>query len=157
MLLNFYFRCFRTEHAISTRKLHSVCCGSFHKSHRHLICNAAICQLKSQSLKNSSYRNGIKAASRVFGKFPLFLSSSIFSLGENGEISAIDFVSFFYRNEYSHLAQQYQPLNLGQGFSDYPVPKYITDALAATASGPNPLLNQYTRGFVSEIFYEFWR
>lgn len=43
----------------------------------------------------------------------------------------------------------YQPLNLGQGFADYPVPKYITDALAATANNPNCLLNQYTRGFVS--------
>lgn len=44
---------------------------------------------------------------------------------------------------------QYQPLNLGQGFTDYPVPQYITDALAATAKNVNPLLNQYTRGFVS--------
>lgn len=43
----------------------------------------------------------------------------------------------------------YQPLNLGQGFADYPVPKYITDALSATANNPNCLLNQYTRGFVS--------
>lgn len=47
----------------------------------------------------------------------------------------------------------YQPLNLGQGFADYPVPKYITDALAATANNPNCLLNQYTRGFVSVECY----
>lgn len=44
---------------------------------------------------------------------------------------------------------KYQPLNLGQGFTDYPVPQYITDALASTANSPNCLLNQYTRGFVS--------
>lgn len=53
------------------------------------------------------------------------------------------------------LAMKYQPLNLGQGFSDYPVPKYITDALAATANSPNCLLNQYTRGFVSAFFDYF--
>lgn len=46
---------------------------------------------------------------------------------------------------------KYQPLNLGQGFTDYPVPKYITDALAATANSSNCLLNQYTRGFVSKL------
>lgn len=55
------------------------------------------------------------------------------------------------RNEYIQLFMKYQPLNLGQGFTDYPVPKYITDALAATANSPNCLLNQYTRGFVSYI------
>lgn len=43
---------------------------------------------------------------------------------------------------------EYQPLNLGQGFTDYPVPQYITDALAAATKNANPLLNQYTRGFV---------
>lgn len=47
------------------------------------------------------------------------------------------------------LAAQYQPINLGQGFTDYPVPQYITDALATAAKSPNPLLNQSTRGFVS--------
>lgn len=46
---------------------------------------------------------------------------------------------------------KYQPLNLGQGFTDYPVPQYITDALASTASSSNCLLNQYTRGFVSAL------
>ncbi len=50
-------------------------------------------------------------------------------------------------NEYIALAQQYKPLNLGQGFCDYPVPSYITEALAATAKSDNPLLHQYTRGF----------
>lgn len=53
------------------------------------------------------------------------------------------------RNEYVQLAMKYQPVNLGQGFTDYPVPQYITDALAATANNSNCLLNQYTRGFVS--------
>lgn len=61
------------------------------------------------------------------------------------------FVNLFIRNEYITLAMKYQPLNLGQGFADYPVPQYITDALAATANNPNCLLNQYTRGFVSVI------
>lgn len=50
-------------------------------------------------------------------------------------------------NEYVQLFMKYQPINLGQGFTDYPVPQYITDALAATANSPNCLLNQYTRGF----------
>lgn len=50
--------------------------------------------------------------------------------------------------EYIQLAIQYKPLNLGQGFTDYPIPSYITDALATSASNINtPLLNQYTRGF----------
>lgn len=50
-------------------------------------------------------------------------------------------------NEYIKLAMEYQPLNLGQGFTDYPVPQYITDALVAATKNANPLLNQYTRGF----------
>jgi len=50
-------------------------------------------------------------------------------------------------NEYIKLAMEYQPLNLGQGFTDYPVPQYITDALSAATKNANPLLNQYTRGF----------
>ncbi|XP_055310048.1 kynurenine aminotransferase-like [Sitodiplosis mosellana] len=50
-------------------------------------------------------------------------------------------------NEYIQLFMKYQPMNLGQGFTDYPVPQYITDALTATANSPNCLLNQYTRGF----------
>ncbi|XP_032667445.1 kynurenine--oxoglutarate transaminase 3 isoform X2 [Odontomachus brunneus] len=49
--------------------------------------------------------------------------------------------------EYNQLAQQYKPLNLGQGFPDYHAPKNITDALAATANSDNPLLQQYTKGF----------
>lgn len=51
--------------------------------------------------------------------------------------------------EYVALALQYKPLNLGQGFPDYFAPKNVTDALAATANSNNPLLQQYTRGFVS--------
>lgn len=51
--------------------------------------------------------------------------------------------------EYIQLALQYKPLNLGQGFPDYYAPKNVTDALAATANSDNPLLQQYTRGFVS--------
>nr|XP_019546821.2 kynurenine--oxoglutarate transaminase 3-like [Aedes albopictus] len=49
--------------------------------------------------------------------------------------------------EYIQLAAQYKPLNLGQGFPDYHAPKYALDALAAAANSPDPLANQYTRGF----------
>lgn len=56
------------------------------------------------------------------------------------------------RNEYVQLSMKYQPINLGLGFADYPVPQYITDALVATASNPNYLLHQYTRGFVSILW-----
>lgn len=97
-------------------------------------------------MKSFKCPNGIRAAHQVFGKrnFIHFLSvRTIFDLF---------FWGFFFveRNEYIQLAMKYQPLNLGQGFTDYPVPKYITDALAATANSPNCLLNQYTRGFVSK-------
>lgn len=47
--------------------------------------------------------------------------------------------------EYIQLALEYKPLNLGQGFPDYPPPKYVTDALVEVASNRN--LHQYTRGF----------
>lgn len=50
--------------------------------------------------------------------------------------------------EYIQLAAEHKPLNLGQGFTDYPVPAYITDALFKSAAhSEQPLLNQYTRGF----------
>lgn len=50
-------------------------------------------------------------------------------------------------NEYIQLAADHKPLNLGQGFTDYAVPAFIRDALAAAAASPNVLMNQYTRGF----------
>ncbi|XP_043496022.1 kynurenine aminotransferase isoform X1 [Polistes fuscatus] len=49
--------------------------------------------------------------------------------------------------EYIQLALKYKPLNLGQGFPDFHAPESITKALASTANSPNPLLQQYTRGF----------
>ncbi|CAH0405753.1 unnamed protein product [Chilo suppressalis] len=50
--------------------------------------------------------------------------------------------------EYIQLAAEYKPaVNLGQGFPDYPPPEHVTKALAEIATGDNPLLNQYTRGF----------
>lgn len=49
--------------------------------------------------------------------------------------------------EYIQLALDYKPLNLGQGFPDYPPPSYVTEALADVANGSNCLLHQYTRGF----------
>ncbi|XP_025830409.1 kynurenine--oxoglutarate transaminase 3-like [Agrilus planipennis] len=49
--------------------------------------------------------------------------------------------------EYIQLALENKPLNLGQGFPDYAPPEYITKALADVARSPDPLLQQYTRGF----------
>ncbi|KAJ9573679.1 hypothetical protein L9F63_008949 [Diploptera punctata] len=49
--------------------------------------------------------------------------------------------------EYIQLALEYKPLNLGQGFPDYPPPDYVTKGLAEVVTGENCLLNQYTRGF----------
>jgi kynurenine--oxoglutarate transaminase/cysteine-S-conjugate beta-lyase/glutamine--phenylpyruvate transaminase len=49
--------------------------------------------------------------------------------------------------EYIQLALEHKPLNLGQGFPDYPPPKYVTDALAQVANSDNCLIHQYTRGF----------
>ncbi|XP_063699301.1 kynurenine aminotransferase [Culicoides brevitarsis] len=49
--------------------------------------------------------------------------------------------------EYIQLAAEYKPINLGQGFPDYHAPKYVLQALADIANSPNPLMNQYTRGY----------
>ncbi|CAH1175648.1 unnamed protein product [Phaedon cochleariae] len=49
--------------------------------------------------------------------------------------------------EYIQMAIDHKPLNLGQGFPDFPPPQYILDTLRDIASGPNYMLNQYTRGF----------
>ncbi|GLG92965.1 hypothetical protein R5R35_001918 [Gryllus longicercus] len=49
--------------------------------------------------------------------------------------------------EYIQLALEHKPLNLGQGFPDYPPPDYVTNGLAEVTTGENVLLNQYTRGF----------
>lgn len=46
---------------------------------------------------------------------------------------------------------KYRPVNLGQGYSDYPTSPYITDALAAAAQSPDCLLHQYAREAVSRI------
>lgn len=50
-------------------------------------------------------------------------------------------------NEYAKMCAEYKPVNLGQGFTDYPVPKYITNILTQVAADDNFLLHQYTRGF----------
>ena len=55
----------------------------------------------------------------------------------------------FCRVEYIQLSLQYKPLNLGQGFPDFHAPESVRKALANITLGDNPLLNQYTRGFVS--------
>lgn len=56
------------------------------------------------------------------------------------------------RLEYSKLAQQYNPIDLGQGVSDDPVPKHITDALIAVAKDTsNILMTQYARLAVDDL------
>lgn len=54
------------------------------------------------------------------------------------------------RNEYTALGIKYQPLSLAHGYPDFLGPKHITDALINVASNSDYMLNQYTRGFVSE-------
>lgn len=56
-----------------------------------------------------------------------------------------------FRTQYGDLDRKYRPVNLGQGFSDYPTTHHITDALAIAAKSPNCLLNQYAREGVSQI------
>ncbi|XP_013790186.1 kynurenine--oxoglutarate transaminase 3-like isoform X2 [Limulus polyphemus] len=49
--------------------------------------------------------------------------------------------------EFIRLAQEVKPVNLGQGFPDFAAPEFVTKALSDAVTGPNVLLNQYTRGF----------
>ncbi|KAJ8936809.1 hypothetical protein NQ314_012163 [Rhamnusium bicolor] len=56
--------------------------------------------------------------------------------------------------EYIQLALEYKPLNLGQGFPDYPPPEYITNALSKVANGENYMVHQYTRGFHFQNFIQ---
>lgn len=58
---------------------------------------------------------------------------------------------YFYRVEYIKLAAEYQPLNLGQGFPDFAPLEYITETLKEVAKS-NPMLHQYTRGFVKCLY-----
>lgn len=58
---------------------------------------------------------------------------------------------FYYRVEYIALSLKYKPLNLGQGFPDFHAPENVRKALSNVVVGENPLINQYTRGFVSII------
>uniref|UniRef100_T1IUF5 Aminotransferase class I/classII large domain-containing protein n=1 Tax=Strigamia maritima TaxID=126957 RepID=T1IUF5_STRMM len=48
--------------------------------------------------------------------------------------------------EFIQLALEHKPLNLGQGFPDFPIPDYITKGLSEVPI-ENVLFNQYTRGF----------
>lgn len=66
----------------------------------------------------------------------------------NTETASVSTQIFICRVEYSQLAAEYKPLNLGQGFPDFASPDYVTKALVQVATGDNTLLHQYTRGFV---------
>lgn len=52
-------------------------------------------------------------------------------------------------SEFTALDKKYNPVNMGQGFSDAPPPQFAQDALNATVNNPNYLLNQYARAAVS--------
>lgn len=47
--------------------------------------------------------------------------------------------------EFIQLAQETKPINLGQGFPDFPPPDFVVKALQEAAAGN--LLHQYTRGY----------
>lgn len=49
------------------------------------------------------------------------------------------------------LVAAHQPLNLGQGFPDYPATGYIPSVLAEVASSENNAFHQYTRGYVNNL------
>lgn len=99
-----------------------------------------------------------KSAKNLFSQCARLTKTSRFALLSHTSSSAMSSNKFDlperYRGsapsvwvEYIQLASQYKPLNLGQGFTDYPVPEFIRKALAEAATSPNPLMNQYTRGF----------
>lgn len=48
-------------------------------------------------------------------------------------------------SEFTQLATKLGSVNLGQGFPDFPVAKFIKDIAASVISSDNPLLNQYSR------------
>lgn len=52
-------------------------------------------------------------------------------------------------NEFIALSLEEKPMNLGQGMPDYPeaAPDHIKQNLVQAVTGPNYMLNQYTRGF----------
>lgn len=58
------------------------------------------------------------------------------------------FLQISNRSEFTALDKKYNPVNMGQGFSDAPPPQFVRDALNATINNPNYLLNQYARAAV---------
>lgn len=129
--------------------------GSFSKVTPRITSIAALFSQPSyRKMSSQSIEEKFQFPKRYQGSTPsvwyvYFLTDSVILLASTAFSWSFCFVCN--RNEYIKLAMTYQPLNLGQGFADYPVPKYITDALSATANNPNCLLNQYTRGFVSNL------
>ncbi|OCT57938.1 hypothetical protein XELAEV_18002809mg [Xenopus laevis] len=54
--------------------------------------------------------------------------------------------AFPFRVDLVSLAAQYKPVNLGQGFPDFPPPAFLREAFVRAIT-EEPLLNQYTRAF----------
>uniref|UniRef100_A0A3P8W8I7 Kynurenine aminotransferase 1 n=1 Tax=Cynoglossus semilaevis TaxID=244447 RepID=A0A3P8W8I7_CYNSE len=54
--------------------------------------------------------------------------------------------------EFTQLAADYKPVNLGQGFPDFSPPPFIQEAFCKAVSG-GPSMHQYTRAFVSVFIH----
>ncbi|XP_076353903.1 kynurenine aminotransferase-like isoform X4 [Tachypleus tridentatus] len=52
-----------------------------------------------------------------------------------------------FREELIQLSLEVNPVNLGAGNYDCVAPEFVTKALSEAVTGPNILLNQYTRGY----------
>ena len=94
----------------------------------------------------SSSSNKKLIASRLDGA----TESVWYLLGGNIPHSLVLKVNFylFFWVEFIQRALDYKPVNLGQGFPDFPPPDCERKALTEAVTGPNFGLNQYTRGFV---------
>lgn len=79
--------------------------------------------------------------------FTLTCKQADASLGGTGELSVADFL-FVARVEFVKLSNEYDAVNLGQGFPDFSPPDFAVRAFQQATSG-DFMLNQYTLAFVS--------